>query len=54
VLDEADELVKEVFDLFSKYSSATDEETAIVRKKYDSLFEKTRWTFIEVPLVDEE
>lgn len=54
VLEEADDLVKEVFDLFSKYSSATDEEMAIVRKKYESLFEKTKWTFIEVPLVDEK
>ena len=54
VLEETDDLVKEVFDLFSMYSSATDEEMAIVRKKYEFLFEKTKWTFIEVPLADEE
>lgn len=53
VLEEADDLVKEVFDLFSKYSSATDEEMTLVRKKYDSLFEKNKWTFVEVPLIDE-
>lgn len=54
VLEEADDLVKEVFNLFCEYSSTTDEEMAIVRKKYESLFEKTKWTFIEVPLVDDK
>ena len=54
VLEEADDLVKEVFNLFCEYSSTTDEEMTIVRKKYESLFEKTKWTIIEVPLVDDK
>lgn len=53
VLEEADDLVKEVFKLFSKYSSTTDKEMEDIHNEYESMFKKTKWTFVEVPLIDE-
>lgn len=53
VLEEADDLVTEVFDLFSKYSSTTDKEMEDIHNKYESMFKKAKWTFVEVPLKDE-
>lgn len=54
VLKESDELVNEVFNLFAKYSSTTDEEFKNIRRKYEKIFETNKWSFVEVSWIGNE
>lgn len=53
VLKESDELAKSVINLFEQFSSTTDEEMIIIRGRYKTLFEESRWSFFEASLIDE-
>lgn len=53
VLKESDELAKSVINLFEQSSSTTDEEMIIIRERYKTLFEESRWSFFEASLIDE-